>query len=106
MMTKQELIAFVQELPEEYFAPEQGDTYSVTVAERFYLHCCGWIPFGAISREWIAQLGYDVSEMTNETLEEIALQVSKYMEIRELLLEILDEMKIPKQEQKDEEGNV
>ena len=75
MMTKQALLKFVQDIPEEEFSSEDTSLTAKDygIADLLYTHCCGEVVVLTITRERIAQVIPDVGELDNATLHEIAL---------------------------------
>ena len=98
MITKHELLAFVNDLPEYQFQSGQERLYKPYLAETLYTFCCGGVVLAAITREGIEDLGYDVSKVDTETLEALVTDIQGDLDYEDLLIRALEGLYIPKED--------
>src|SRR5882762_4550612 len=61
-MTKQELLAFVNDLDESRFDPGHDVEYNIHIAEVLYFHCCGGRVLAAVTSDDVEKCGFAMSE--------------------------------------------
>ena len=104
MVTKEELLELVRKMPENYFGASQAAHYKPFVAEILYSACCDGVVLAALSRETIADLGYDVSKVDRETLDAIVNDIRGDIDLEALIVSALETLEIPKNEENEDEN--
>jgi len=86
MITKQELIAFLQEIPDVDFHHE------VSIAKRLYTRCCDEVVLLTITPDEMKFMEYDVLKDEKNILAEVTEKILSTIDVDALVEEALEEL--------------
>ena len=96
MITKQDLVTFVHDLPDEYFRPGQEWRNAYLISRNLYTRCCGGVVVAALNHDSIEALGYDASSVDMDMLHALVGVIETHIDLDDLVIFALDDMEIPK----------